>query len=79
MLANDYYPTEMDGQWIDVDQLDDSTMRRLSLALLGFSGAVTAGLLTSFFFSGWVVATAALLGGVCGLSISAFCWVARNG
>ncbi|MBI1925814.1 hypothetical protein HYR99_16390 [Candidatus Poribacteria bacterium] len=56
-----------------------SKRAQLSLAMLGFSGAVTAGFVTSFFFSGWGVAIATLLGGVCGLFVSAFCWVAQHG
>jgi len=71
-----HFVEEINLQRIDVNQLDDSTMRRLNLAIpvsrsedreagMGFSGAVTAGLVASFCLGGWGVAIAALLGRVC--------------
>lgn len=77
-MLTDERQMEIDRQGIDLDQWEDASAQRLSLTMLSTSGALTAGVITSFLFSGWVVAIATLFGGVVRLSVSALCWVARD-
>ena len=51
----------------------------LGLVTLSISGAMTTAVLTSFVSSGWGVALAAIVGGVGGLFVEAFCQVAGAG
>ena len=65
----------MNQRWIVAKQ-SHQTSRWLSLAMCSTGGAIIAGMLMSVFFSSWVVALAAFLGGMGGLFVAAFCWVA---
>ena len=61
-----------DLQWNDNNQSHKTNMNMLmlSIATLGASGAITGGLFTWFFFSGFVVAVTAIFCGVCGLFLA---------
>jgi len=76
---NQIHELKTNEQWIDGRHWRGLSPRVLNLATFSIGGALTTGILVGLVLNGWIVALAAVLGGVGGLFVAACCWVSGSG